>query len=212
MSCGRIPRWRPSRPRRRICRQRTSATEVAQRVRLQIQGQAVPRHLPEAGCAVEGKCGGLGAHHFEVEGPQGLLARFLDYVAEDGARYARPPGFWFDIELLDPEGLASLLYRDDLVREQDADGLAVALGEPQPGPGARSQRRVESAIDPIRVGGEVMLDQLRREQGVDDGAVTGFGATDAETHCADATSDVGVAPGRYCVTFATRPRASSSSQ
>src|SRR5205807_1119294 len=138
--------------------------------------------------------------------------RLLDHVAEDGARHARPPGFWNDIELLDPEGLASLLYRDDLVREQDADGLAVAVGEQQPGRGARPQRRVESAIDPIRAGGQVMLDQLRREQGVHDRAVSGFGGSDVEAHRRERSQDAGTAPGRYCVTFATRPGASSSSQ
>jgi hypothetical protein len=180
--------------------------------RSQVQGQAVPRHLPEACCAVQGQCGGLRAHHFEVEGAQAATARFFEDVGENCARHPRPPGFGNDIQLLDPERLASLLDRDDLIREQHPDGLAVALGEQQPGRGSGPEGRVESTIDPIRLGGEVVLDQLRREQGVHDRAVRGFGVSDAEGHRREPIQDAGTAPGRYCAMLATRPGASSSSQ
>src|SRR5207248_10170067 len=72
---------------RGIIRTRPAATCAARSS--QIQGQAVPRHLAEACCAVEGECGGLRADHFEIEGAQAAAARFFEHVGEDGTRHAR---------------------------------------------------------------------------------------------------------------------------
>src|SRR5207249_4522465 len=115
-----------------------------------------------AGCAVEGERGSLGAHDFEVEGAQATAARFLEHAGEDRGRYAGAACLGRDIELLDPERFASLLDRDDLIRQQDADGFAVALGDQQPGRSSGPEGRVAAAS---RVASSSLRAPRRRCQG-----------------------------------------------